>query len=466
MSAATRSAAAALAVAALAADAFCAPRLKPQAEVIADGELKAKVLVSSRGIPPATPEARTGWVSRGGVRKDFKVYNPADIWRARAEMGTWKDKAGNVMTVARVKSLVPSDIPEFECTKEAVNVALDELESSFKGTAEELEDWKAAWGGSGTGRFASLKGSHYWVEFTFAEKVAEKDAEKLFKDFERSMSALTKSSSGAVKSMQWWEMTDGKYRFLTNLDKAKGTKFIKDSMRMMAAMRKAFEFYVPPKKEPPVSTVRVFKTLAEYREYRASTGDNDTMSCGLWDPGREELLIVAENPKAALETMRHESFHQYLHYATGRGDNADWFNEGHATIFENVKYNPAKNSVAILDAGNRSEWVARDPAKYARLMPSVLKLSHQEFCSGKVNDHYVTAWAICYFLERGAYASKEFEAYRGVCAKYLEAMARGESAEDATTKAWALVSGRDIGADFLKFWKEKRKAALTAREQQ
>ncbi len=439
-----------------------APRLKPQAEVIADGELKAKVLVSSRGIPPATPQARTGWMTRGTERREFKVYNPVDLWRQRAEMGTWKDKAGNVMTLARVKSLVP-DMPELECTKEAVDAALDKLEASFDGGEDALAAWKSAWAPEGDGRFVSLKGASYWLEFRFAEKVPAKDADKLFKDFERSMSALTKSSGGAVKSMQWWEMTDGKYRFLTNLDKAKGTKFIKDSMRLMTAMRKSFEFYVPPKKEPPVSTVRVFKTLAEYREYRQSTGDNDTMSCGLWDPNREELLIVAEDPKAALETMRHESFHQYLHYATGRGDNADWFNEGHATFFENVKHNPAKNTVSILDSGNRSAWVARDPAKYAALIGRVVKLSHEEFCSGAVNDHYVTAWAICYFLERGSYTAKEFEPYRRICPKYLELMEAGASAEEATAEAWRLVSGRDVAADFLKFWKEKRKAALTAR---
>jgi len=431
--------------------------------VIVPGELKAKVLVSARGIPPASPEFRTGWMTRGTERRTFKIYSPVDLWRLRAEIGKWKDKTGNVMTLARVKSLVP-DIPEMECSKEAVEAGLDALEKSFEGSEADLAAWKSAWGGDGTGRFVTFKGARYWIEFKFAEKVADRDADRLFKDFERSMSAFASSSSGGGKSMQWWEMTDGKYRFLTNLDKAKGSKFIKESMRLMAAMRKSFEFYVPPKKEPPVSTVRVFKTLAEYREYRRSTGDNDTMSCGLWDPNREELLVVAEDPKSALETMRHESFHQYLHYATGRGDNADWFNEGHATVFENVKYNSAKNTVRILDSGNRSDWVSRNPAKYAALIPQVLRLSHEEFCSGSVNDHYVTAWAICYFLERGAYASKEFEPYRGICQKYLELMDAGASAPDATAQAWQLVSGRDVAEDFLKFWKEKRKAALAARK--
>ena len=460
---ARKAAATLLAFAVAVSSAFAAPQLKPQAEVIVEGELKAKVLTASRGIPPQTPVARTGWMVQGGKRRDFKVYDQVELWRLRAEVGTWQDKHGNVMKLARVASL-PSSLQEFECTREAVENALDELERDFKSDDAGLEEWKRVWGVKGVGRFVKTKDACYWVEFRFAEHVRDSDAQKLLTLFEKSVSMSTKSASGAIKSMQWWNEADDKFRFLTNLDKAKGAKFIKDSRRLMEALRKSFEFYVPPKRQPPVCTVRVYKTLAEYREYRLSTGDKDTMSRGLWDPNREELLVVAENPREAQSTMRHESFHQYLHYATGRGDHADWYNEGHATMFESVKYNPAKNTVSVTDEGNRADWVSRDPAKYAGLMKKVLRLNHADFCSGKANDHYVTAWAICYFLERGAYTSEEFAPYRGICAKYLDLMAGGASAADATKQAWALVAGRDVAADFLKFWKDRRKAALTARE--
>jgi len=460
---ARRAAAVLLAFLSVASSVFAAPQLKQQAEVIVEGELRAKVLAASRGIPPPTPVARTGWTTQGGTKRDIKVYDQTELWRLRAEVGTWQDKRGNVMKLARVISLVPS-LQEFECTKEGVEKALDELERDFKPDDASLAAWKLAWGVKGVGRFVKAKNACYWVEFRFAEQVKDADAQKLLTVFEKSVSALTKSASSVAKSMQWWEETDDKFRFLTNLDKAKGAKFIKDSRRLMEALRKSFEFYVPPEKQSPICTVRVYKTLAEYREYRKSTGEDDTMSCGLWDPNREELLVVAENPREAQSTMRHESFHQYLHYATGRGDHADWYNEGHATMFESVKYNSAKNTINVTDEGNRAEWVSRNPAKYAGLIHKVLKLNHVEFCSGNVNDHYVTAWAICYFLERGAYTSEEFEPYRGICAKYLELMDGGASAADATTQAWALVSGRDVSADFLKFWKEKRKVALTARE--
>ena len=447
---------------AIAATAFAAPQLKQQAEVLVDGELRAKVLANSKGVPMPTPAAQTGYMVRNGVRIDFKVYNPSDIWRLRAEVGTWEDKKGNVMKLARVTSLVP-DIPQLECTREAIDKALDEQEKSFKGSDDELASWKSLWAPEGHGKFISAGGRTYWVEFRFAENVKQADADRLLLMFEKSISAKTWGHSGAGRTMKWWEASDANYKFLTNLDKAKGTKFIKDSQTLMEALRKKFELYVPAKKKPPVCIVRMFKTIGEYRQYRSSTGEDDKMSCGLWDPSREELLIAAEDQKEALSTMRHEAFHQYLHYATGRGDHALWFNEGHATLFENVKRNTAKNTLTPVDEGARAQWVMHNPEYHAGRIKRVLSLSREQFLSGNVNDNYVTSWAICYFLEKGAYTLEAFAPYRGICAKYLELMESGASAEEATEGAWKLVEGRDVAQDFMKFWREKRRAAVNLR---
>ena len=446
--------------AALAASA--APQLKTQAEIVAGGELKARVLAGSRGIPPPTPPMHQYRITRDGVSSEVKWYVVADLWRQRAFAGEWKDRRGNVMRLARVLSLAPV-FERGDWYKEEIDKGLDECEKAFKGTDEELGKWRGLWGGDAKGRFVTAKnGTRWWVEFDFAESVSDADAEKLLKAFEKSVSTMTRGG-GNISSMKWWEQSNDRYKFLTDLDRAKGGKFIKDAMRLMTAMRKSYEFYIPPTNEVGVCTVRVFKTLAGYREYRSSTGTEDSMSCGLWDPSREELLIAAEDPKQAQNTMRHEAFHQYLHYATKRGDHALWFNEGHACFFENVKYNPAKNTVNVIEKGNRATWVGQDPVRYANAIDDVVRLSYGEFYSGDVNFHYCTAWAICYFLEKGAYASKEFAPYRGIVPKYLELMARGASAEDATAQAWALVKDRDVAADFMKFWKSKRGQALTAR---
>ena len=107
----------ALALACAFAHTKAAPRLKAQAEVLVDGALKAKVLENSRGIPPATPQASVWRRTRGTEMSEIKIYEPVDLWRQRAEVGTWEDKSGNVMKVGRVLSLVP-EMERMECTKD------------------------------------------------------------------------------------------------------------------------------------------------------------------------------------------------------------------------------------------------------------------------------------------------------------------------------------------------------------
>ena len=447
-----------------------APMLKTQAELIADGELKAKVLAGSQGVPPPTPESRQYTMTRGNETKQARLYAISDLWRIRAFAGEWKDKKGNVMRLARVKSLVPAEapglfprMPEGRGTKEDVEKALDEAERTFKGDEAELAEWTRAWGDLGVGRFIDAKGRRYYVEFGFAESVRPADQEKLLKAFEKSVSTMTSGSAGAISSMKWWDTENPQYRFLTDLDKAKGGRFVKDAMRLMEAMRRSYEFYVPPQKTLSKCTVRVFRTLAGYREYRRSTGDDDQMSCGLWDPNREELLVSAEDREQAQDTMRHEAFHQYLYYATGSGRHAMWFNEGHACFFENVKYNPAKNTVKITDEGSRAAWVGRNLESCAKQIRANLRKGREEFYSGEVNANYCTAWAIVYFLEKGVYTTEEFAAYRTIVPKYLELTAKGVDAASATEQAWSVVADRDVAADFIRFWKEKRKAAVNAR---
>ncbi|MBR1920900.1 MAG: DUF1570 domain-containing protein [Kiritimatiellae bacterium] len=449
----------------LASRAVAVPQLKTQAEVIAAGELKAKVLASAEGLPAATPQAHFYVFTRGSEKKQVKMYAPADLWRRRAFAGAWKDKKGNVMRLARVKSLVPSFARE-HATEEDIEKGLDELEKSFKGDEAELAEWRRQWGAGGVGRFFTAKnGVRYYVEFDFAEAVKDADAQKMLKTFEKSVSTIV-SGGASFSSLKWWTSENELYRFMTDLDKAKGGKFVSDTMRLMAAMRKAYETYVPPQKTLGKCTVRVFRSIEGYRSYLADNKTGMEWSCGLWDPSREELLVSAHDREQALDTMRHEAFHQYLHYATGSGHHAMWFNEGHACFFENVKYNPAKNTVRVTDEGSRARYVDRNPARIAAAIPAVVAKSYQEFYGGspdEVNLNYAASWAAVYFLEKGAYAADEFAPYRGICAKYLELTAQGVDSAEATRRAWALAEGRDFGADFVKFWTKLRKRALAVR---
>ncbi len=406
--------------------ATAAPQLRSQAELVAGGKLKIRVLSGAKGIPPPTPQAqtfiRTTTSPTGGVKQEeIKKYDETELAYVNELLGLWRDKKGNEMRLAKPESYPWEDGIQYFTTKQ-------------------------------------IGETTYHIDFKFAEKVTDKVAQKLLKEAAASLSDKVGTLTENGSSMKWWEPDPNNkdYRFLTNLPKSQGKKFVGDAMRMMGALRKSFEFYVPAQKAVGKCAVRIFRTLAEYREYRASTGDNDQMSCGLWDPSREELLIAAENREQAEGTMRHESFHQYLHYATGNGQHATWFNEGHATFFEDVKFNAAKQTIKVEENENRASWVNSDPEKYAAVMKSVIQMPHAQFYSGDANLHYCTAWAIVYFLQRGAYTKEEWAPYRKVIPKYLALTAAGTDAATATTQAWAEIGTRDLAQDFLEFWHANR----------
>lgn len=441
---------------------FAAPQLKPSAELIESEKIKIKVLNNSEGIPPPTLVAYSSY------------YKAIDVWYNHSIVGIWKDKRGNMMRLVRVDSLPPegvkvfSNIEEQLIEKDAVEKIMEMEVRNFSPTRD-LKAWKIAWSPETTSTFVTAKnGFTYLIEFEFAEEVSPKEASKLLKTAADSLSINVSGMTSAYSTMKWWSEETENYKFLTDLDKSKGGKFIADSSRLTEAMRKAYEFYVPPTNKVGKCTVRVFKDIEGYRKYRASNGVNDTMSCGLWDPSREELLIANAytNREEAEKTMRHEGFHQYLHFASGRRSHAMWFNEGHATFFENVKYNGVKNEVKIVEGNTRAKRVAKNPRRYAAYLKTVIKLPYQEFYSGEGDEvalHYESAWALIYFLQKGAYASEKFKDYRKVIPTYLAAINDGLDPMSATEKAFECVKGRDLEEDFMNFWQKHRKGAEKVR---
>lgn len=81
---------------------------------------------------------------------------------------------------------------------------------------------------------------------------------------------------------------------------------------------------------------------------------------------------------------------------------------------------------------------------------------------------FCAALAALAFL-RGAFAAPQLKTQPEVIAggelkaKVLAASEEGVHAFEATKRAMASVEGRDISADFIKFWTKYRKRALNAR---
>ena len=473
------------------------PQLKGTPEPAGDLGLKVKTTTGAQMVQALTPKSQR-WVFRQGDRKWAEThYAVRDIWFDHERGAEWRDRRGNRLLLARPTAFCPA-LENEHAKKEDIVAAMEEGAESFKDPTDET---LARWAGEFSGKelaagalakgevsplpevrlvdlgsdsrcaafFKVASGSWYYAQFDLAQAAKPKKREALLRQFLKGVvvDKAKPAAGGIVMEGRWMTVDVPGYRFKTDLSRSQGQAFIKNAGRLMEAMQAAYKRYVPPQRELGVSTVRVFATREGYNEYmKGATGEAGDRTIGLWSPSHEELLILDMGNSArgeTLKTMRHEAFHQYLFYATGSGRHATWFNEGHACFFENVSYDAKKNYVRIWDdpKDRRPAAVARDPERYARLVKEILFLSHEGFYEGslqEVNDRYAAAWAVVYFLEKGAPSFREFSDYAGVLPAYLAAVKDGRSAQEATRIAWEGVAQRNFVDDFVKFW-NKRNAA-------
>lgn len=477
------------------------PSLKGSAEVAGTSGLKVKALASSQAVPAATPQAQHYRWTRGGESGEVTHYVPRELWLQDAWGCQWKDRKGNLLTVATVKAACP-DLGA-HAAREDIEKALADGAADYK---EPTDEALAAWATQFLGRtvdaaalkpfatsgvlaarlldagedsarcvafFQSKDGQWRFVEFKFVQEAKAKDAERLLKSFLASVTVekakpAAAAAGGVVTEGKWATVKIPGYVFKTDLPASQRGAFLKDATKMMAAMQAAYRRYVPPQRELKESTIRAFATREGYNQYmKSAVGEDGSRTIGLWNPSLEELLIITEGKspaerKKTMKTMRHEAFHQYLFYATGNGRHAMWFNEGHACFFETVMYSPKTDSVRFVEdvKDRRAGAVTANPQKYAALLKTILPLDHDAFYAGSlgvVNDKYTAAWALVYFLAKGAPALEDFAKYRAVLPTYLKEAAAGKSAREATEIAFAgLEDG--LAEDFLKFWNKRARA--------
>lgn len=474
------------------------PSLKGSAEPAGRSGLKVRAFSGSQAIPAATPKAERYQWTRGDETGEVMHYIPREIWLQDAWGCQWKDRKGNLLTLATVKALCPDGDHE---DKAVIEKALAESAASFKEpTNETLATWASqfseknveaaaikpfAAGGVLEARlvdwqdatrcgafFKSKDGVLRFVEFRFAQEAKPKDAERLLKTFLANVvvdkSAKAAGMGGELVEGKWTTVKIPGYVFKTDLPKGQRGAFLKDTSKIMTAMRAAYRRYVPPQRVLKDCTIRVFATKADYVDYLKNNCNGGMLdSIGLWNPDLEELLILTQGKSVSerretMKILRHEAFHQYLHYATGNGNHAMWFNEGHATFFESILYSPKSDTVRFFEdvKDTRVGLVTANPQKYANMLAKILPMSHNEFYGGNltvVNDKYTAAWALTYFLEKGVPSFEELAAYRKVLPTYLKETAAGTSASEATKIAWEGLEG-SLSADFMKFWNKRNGA--------
>ena len=470
------------------------PVLKSAAEPAGGTGLKVRTLQGGKIVQPVAPKAMFYRFRRGEEKWQETHFDVLEFWRAAQRGCQWKDRKGNALVVASL--LAP--LPDFEAEhakREDIEAKMSETADAFTDASDEmLAGWVSAYSGTDVGAealkemsvssldavrtvdfgkanraaavFKMKSGGWHYVAFAFAQPAKSSEVTRLLKQLLSAVVA-TGTGVGSAKEGRWLTLKMPGYVFKTDLSESQAKAFVKNTGRLMEAMQAAYRRYVPPTKKLGESTIRVFSRHEEYDDYVSrATGKEANTTIGLWSPSHEELLVLDMGNSAREETakiLRHEAFHQYLFYATGGEHHAVWFNEGHACFFENVQYDAKKNTVRVAD-DPQNRWpgnVGADPAKYAELVPKILMLDYKAFYAGtlkEVNERYSAAWAVIYFLQKGAPTFAEFAAYRKVLPTYRKAVSEGADATEATQQAWDTVKGRDFAADFLKFW-NKRTAA-------
>ena len=481
------------------------PMLKSTSEPIPSAGIKAKLLYKSEKKIQVTPAAQR-WRLRRRDENGIKEWNEThydvrEIWREHEFAGEWRDLKGNSIIIANVTAPCPQ-FEEEHAKREDIDAKIAEDAASFKSPDDAaLAKWAArfanvriatsaissfAFGSSNVpdarivdlgsqtriaAFFRTKDEQWHWVDIGLAQTPRPREGETFLKSFLKSVSPVATSKASSAAHSGGMELKG--YRFESNKDDKdpKVAEFIRKANLFLLSMRDAYMRYVPPQKEIGESKVRLFMNRMTYDEHLKgmAAGEMEGRSVGLWDPSREELVILYdrrehEKKKEALnntlKTMRHEAFHQYLFYATGGLRHALWFNEGHACFFENAKPVPGKNAVRIWDdpSDRRPAAVEKNPAKYARHVKAILGYGREKFYSGSlsaVNDNYTAAWALIYFLQKAAPSFKEFAPYSNVIPTYLKAMAEGKTWQEATREAWSHVESRNFEADFLKFWRKR-----------
>lgn len=269
----------------------------------------------------------------------------------------------------------------------------------------------------------------------------------------------TAARRSVANMKDWWTAETPEYIFLSDIRSSTGKNLVRGLQLVMPALRGAAAQLIPPFKDTTdVSVVRIYETPEAYQQY---VGKAYAWSVGVWVPMRRELVILSQgdNGDKTLEIIQHEGFHQYLFYACNMIENAPWFNEGHACFFEAARI--SRKGKVTFPENSRGSHLMRNLDAVSAHLPGLLKTGYNGFYQGSDETrslNYTTAWALVYFLRKGAPLEKT-NPYAGILDTYLKTLADTRDAEAATTAAFEGVEMPALQKDFVTFWKKNRNSA-------
>ncbi len=203
------------------------------------------------------------------------------------------------------------------------------------------------------------------------------------------------------------------YIILSNAER----DFANKIARQLESIRSVFVERFPG--EPRVKwipMVRVCKTANEYYGYGGPKG-----SAGYWWDRTKEFVFykdVAAGEKRSFETLRHEAFHQFIHFYLGCAPST-WFDEGHADLFGGAQ--PVGKRLKITPRQGRRNRIQRAVVnkEFARL--KVFLYFSKNVYYSNASLYYAQGWAFVYFLHQGrSEGARVKKEWRSIPERYLE----------------------------------------------
>jgi len=222
------------------------------------------------------------------------------------------------------------------------------------------------------------------------DSVAKNKALSKLSDNERYIQEqVNKLSSG------WYHFYSKKknYVIFSNADKEFAREISKNLEGIHACYVKAFPGE-PRIKWIPI--VRVCKTKNEYHGYGGPSG-----SAGYWSDYTKEFVFyndVAHGAKNTFLVLRHEAFHQYIHFYLGCRLST-WFDEGCAEYFAGGEF--VGKNIKIKPNSWRKEAIQRFIINKAHVpLKKLLYMTKNEYYA-KADLCYAQGWSAVYFFWEG-----------------------------------------------------------------
>lgn len=461
--------------------------------------LAAATLFLSTPAPLEMPRAEAYLVKENGVMRLEDRYSAMGLWQSQTIVGRWLDDDYRVFTAARLESLPPALNNEETLTRvafaetavapnrrkpehllrmvDALSPIPPEADYAvprqlprglrevryYQGTntaaiicAYRLEDedlwryacWELAEGDDFAERLSVfedefLAKSVRTVGDDNSTSEQAKKPERNQKPTEREL--LREAARHSIAAYNNWHFTTSEeFVILDDLDT--GRDFVTAVTNELPQLRRRWAEMFPSEIDGSnvLCVARIFRDRDDYLE---AAGEEMRWSAAYWNPVRRELVACVPESGDLAElrrTFRHESFHQFLAYATSMIPVSPWLNEGYAQYFEDEEDDRLGMNVPA------ERWDELENA-----LPGLMALDYGEFYAGTDEERrarYRLAKSIAVFLEKGA-PKIRFEPFKDLKRNYLRNLFRYRNMRAATFESFrSLDEIKMFANEWKKFW--------------